>query len=41
MNDFDWPVKFEHERLNSTLKLIITNWNFFDQIVTDGFLDNQ
>ena len=32
---------FSYKLAHSLLQLIITIWNLFDQILTDGFLDNQ
>ena len=34
-------IRFSYKLANSLLQLIITIWNLFDHILTDGFLDNQ
>ena len=34
-------IRFSYKLAHSLLQLIITIWNLFDQILTDGFIDNQ
>ena len=34
-------IRVSYKLAHILLQLIITIWNLFDQILTDGFLDNQ
>ena len=34
-------IRFSDKLVHSLLQLIITIWNLFEQILTDGLLDNQ